>query len=144
MSPITSRLPSRVASLAVLLLWSGCAGVSDRDGDGYRSELDCDDDNPLRFPGAPFDLAYAFNVAPVTREDGRALDEVRALLRPGALLALLAQQPGWAVDGADARARAADALRARLEAASWTVVTTHEAPAAADHSLAVVARRPGG
>ncbi len=45
------RIHHRLAVLAAALLCAGC-GALDRDGDGYRGELDCDDDNPQRYPGA--------------------------------------------------------------------------------------------
>ena len=44
-------VPTRCALLACLLL--GCAPVVDEDGDGAGSDIDCDDADAARFPGAP-------------------------------------------------------------------------------------------
>jgi hypothetical protein len=48
-------LPRRTtisATLATLLLLAACSSLVDADGDGYRGELDCDDQRADRHPGA--------------------------------------------------------------------------------------------
>ncbi|MEE2830323.1 MAG: MopE-related protein [Myxococcota bacterium] len=50
MSPATTRWALLSLTLAALFP-TACADSRDKDGDGFRVDVDCDDDNPLRHPG---------------------------------------------------------------------------------------------
>jgi SAM-dependent methyltransferase len=73
-------------------------------GDGLEAELHVADAESLPFPDESFDLVYSWGVLHHTPNTGRALDEVRRVLRPGGeARIMLYSRRSWVAAGSWAR-----------------------------------------